>query len=536
MSHAYFPNQQASSNMKVAIARMTAQLWGHRFFGDQTTFELMSEFLLIASSPKQIINTEDSDGAEEIESYFLEPEQIEHLSEAYTLAYRPHALIGLKLFAIFANSELSSLDGSGFAEKYKNLLESFKDKVTILPGAKVRDTNTAADVLSNLFLGYQGIGGNRDWVAQSFLPIRKELLACETIYRKSKGKGKGAFSHSDHDFYARGGEILYLQVLAALGKKQEEIVDWLRSSGFDECYNVADSRNINPTYLRTQLSKGLKRLLEDSSPVMIGKLAAFIDQKNESQEENITLKMGYIPTEEWKLGYLFIQDLIHIFATQFDAIEWLQMLEIACTMQLLRTMHHMTLLFYKENHLSANFHYLGVIDPTSRDVALKQVSSLSLKNIQYAIRTAIEKICLKELGCKKEDMKKDYNRYGDKVFLKNAKNLGFVVPPKGSPEHFVLNKVLLTYLVVSTLGPGEKMSIDTFLRQLEIRFGIVCTHDGLNKIAIEGGSQLRVVSENPEQWMLEMLEESGSLIVLADSLSIVTNAMPKVSCEGADKC
>jgi hypothetical protein len=90
------------------------------------------------------------------------------------------------------------------------------------------ETDEILKTLENLFLGFQSVGGQRTWCAASFLPIAREvMLAGETLWNETAarragvhGLGFGALiasctsSHSAVIFFlARGGELLYLQLL-----------------------------------------------------------------------------------------------------------------------------------------------------------------------------------------------------------------------------------------------------------------------------------------------------------------------------------
>jgi hypothetical protein len=200
------------------------------------------------------------------------------------------------------------------------------------------------------------------------------------------------------------------------------------------------------------------------------------------------------------------------------------MLELACTFQVLRTMNRQSVAYLNKRN-NAEFSkplLLAIVAPNCTDASLKRISQMSLKSIQLVIHTAIEENAL-EQGLDQAKLKDVHTTYGDRLFLRLAKRIQFVIPQKGSPERFVLDKSILTFLVVTTLRPGSKISFDSFLYQLKIRYGLVFDYEGFNEIIKGSPSPQQVLEDSPEIWLTKMLEECGFLIQLADSLSLVTN-------------
>lgn len=548
----YYPKKSFNNLKELQLRNNTLAvtgLFGDRFFSDQTPFEILSEFLLVASSEKRI---EHSPSNLSTKNYIL-PEDFILAADEGGLSYYPSARLYLKLFSILQNSD-EQPPHKVHREEADKLAEDFKKKV-VIPSNPSLSKDKVFEILSNLFIGFQGIGSNRDWCAQSFLPLCRELLSAESIWKKNNAKKKGDsidwkealpfFEHTGHVFYARGGEILYLQLMAVLSKSEKEILTWIEDpqSGIKDCYRP-DS--CDPTVMSNELNLGFQTLLETSCPKMIGRLSDFIEEIGEEgtfndseYKKEIKIDMGFIPSDCWKDGFLFAQDLIHIFKSKYNQIDTLNMLQIACAFQVLRTMQRKCLEYSKQHGLKDSFQYIAVIDPETNDTTLRNISNRSLKEIQLGIARVINdnydhpcngrapsKDLLKD---KESKIKKLNSSYGDKLFLKYCKIIGFVVPKKGGMEHFVLDKNLLSFLVSSTLLPGQKMSLDSFLEQLKKRFGLVFTNEGLNLIKTEKVASQKVLVSEPEEWLIRMLDESGYLIPLADSFALVENtANPKI--------
>ena len=201
------------------------QLFGRRFFIDQTIPELLTELLLVASSSKRIRD-------EELSSDYALPklETLRDWPEKVSLDYSPNARINLKLFAFLGASKLDTRhDTHRF--HYLDLLNSLKrpEKVVVSGTSNIEEV---LGTLENLFLGFQGVGGQRSWCAQNFLPVIPHLISGESIWRKTKAQRQELdnwfealqfFAHSQHLFLARGGELLYLQLCNALRQTPEKI-------------------------------------------------------------------------------------------------------------------------------------------------------------------------------------------------------------------------------------------------------------------------------------------------------------------------
>lgn len=505
-------------------------LFGSRFFSDETSMELLSELLLVLSSPKKIKANCDEIILEEM----LPSIEIIPILKENDIQYKPDARINLKLFSIMPNAGKVAPDAT-HKEQYEKIKGILERNIDVSNQQYITDKEDISFILSNLYMGFQGIGGDRDWCAQSFIPISSKLLAIESIWKKTKAKRAGItdfnddngaikfFEHTGHIFYCRGGEVLFLQIVAALSKSKEEIDKWLNDSGMDDV-NIITT---DPEVMRSQLILGLNYFMNIQCPQMIGTLADYIDSLDPLPSGgggDSFINMGWINDDSWTDGFLFIQDLLHIFRNESDLIETLKLLEMACTMQLLRTMVNSVKRFYLSNNERCPFTTAVIVSPQEDDIQLKSISHYSLKEIQLGIREAIG-LKAREMGLNitDKDLASVHSSYGDKLYIKNCKRLGLVIPYKGGNEHFVLNKALLSYLVTSGNTPESRVSLDTFLRQVKERYGFVFTFDEIEKFNAYYGKKNKIIKEQPEEWVSKMLEESGYLIKLSDAYSLVVN-------------
>ena len=154
------------------------QLFGRRFFADQTIPELLVEFLLVSNSQKRI-----GENITTAQTIFPDMSVLHHWSTE-NLEYAPKSRLNLKLFAFLGASKLETRHRT-HRQHYQDLLHQLKEKIIVSGNASKEDV---LKTLENLFLGFQRVGGQRTWCAQSFLPFCPELLASETIWQSTKAR------------------------------------------------------------------------------------------------------------------------------------------------------------------------------------------------------------------------------------------------------------------------------------------------------------------------------------------------------------
>jgi hypothetical protein len=228
------------------------QLFGRRFFADQTVAELLIELFLIATSAKKIGLSDISESLP-----LPEMEQLRNWPDNKPLQYAPKVRLNLKLFAFLGASKLET--------RHETHMQHYQDLVTSLKRPDKLGISTSMDVdevlktLENLFLGLQSVGGQRTWCAQAFLPISKRLIAAETLWNDTHARRKNVqtwseitedfmqfFSFNKHRFLARGGELLYLQLCNALRQDSQSIRKWLDEAGVGCTAEESDTDSLQP--------------------------------------------------------------------------------------------------------------------------------------------------------------------------------------------------------------------------------------------------------------------------------------------------
>ena len=527
------------------------QLFGRRFFADQSVPEFLIELFLVMSSPKRV---EEQLLAED--TIFPGRDLLCAWPEGAPLEYAAKARLNLKLFAFLGASKLDTRHET-HRQHYRQLLEGLSDSVqTVGPESRERSEEVLR-TLENLFLGFQGVGAQRTWSAQAFLPMTQSLLAGESIWGQTQANNQGVsswddalrfFSQSRYAFLARGGELLYLQLCNALRQDQDTVNEWLRSAGCSPSDEEAD-----PQQLRDALSGSIVRALA-ACPGTLDRLFTFIDTAIDPYTARVTdyvrcdprfSRCGWCPAESWREGYLFAIEMQRLCEAQLDPIDRVELLSTACVMQVLRSLcaqsaRHVPGRGERTSSSSPLGYIWAVSDPEGQHRVTKEISRRCVKETQRLIHDALR---CPEIFDDVERRRRQHeeegrgrwsdpytgangadSRYGHKLFLGLAKRLGFIVPARGPGARFVLNDRLIQYLVMGLVRPGARVTYETFKALLFAHHGIAIDKDRLGDASEWCGTRrLAAVGGDTDAWLLRMLDAAGMLIRLSDSCSLVRN-------------
>lgn len=118
------------------------------------------------------------------------------------------------------------------------------------------------------------------------------------------------------------------------------------------------------------------------------------------------------------------------------------------------------------------------------------------------------------------------DKHGFQIFRKIAKEVGLVIPKKGTGQRFTLHQGLLRFLVAALLQPGEKIRLTHFYERIFAHYGIAISGPQL-AIALEwNGSESghqSYATASSTAWVEEALQQGGFLVELSDAVSIVRN-------------
>ena len=519
------------------------QLFGRRFFVDQTVQELLIEFLLVASTLKRIGNHYIEEDA-----IFPSIEKLSNWPVQTPLEYAPKARINLKLFSFLSFSKLETRHQS-HRQHYRDYIEKFLDSNKLL--TDIDNRMEILQTLETLFAGFKGIVSQRTWCAKNFLPISKTFITGESIWRETAARRDDIntwleainyFSYNQHIFLARGGELLYLQICNAFSQNKDKLKEWFYGNGFS-----FTEEELTPSSLSIQLAESIRTILTKYSG-NLGQLAEFIDTGIETGTSRLTeygnndnprfARCGWCPSDSWPEGFLFAIEINRIIKATIDPIERLELLQIACAFQVLRSLCSQSARYVtwaKEKKEYANpFNYIwAVSDPLGENYLSKQISRQCLNNIQKLLYDAIriediQRNLEEQKGNDGPDRRDPYkeadNRYGYKLFVALGKKIGLIVPKKGPGARLILDDRLIRFLVMTVIRPGERIRYNTFKDLLFLHYGIAIDKDKICK-ACEwvGNKKLSVLDEDIDKWFIEMLTSSGVLRKLSDSYSIVEN-------------
>lgn len=514
-------------------------LYGSRFFADQTVLELLAEFLSVAFSDKWI----SLEGP--IKSPLPSLQELHNWESAkdQKLEYKPPIRLNLKLFSLLCASPLDSRH-EAHENQYRLLMENFTDSVS----SNTEKPEEIRDWIEDLLMGFQGAGFDRTWCAQTFYPVSSSFLIQETIWKHSYAQNKRLdwneiitdfnkfFRTRQHTFFARGGELLYLQLCNLFANQDRDIktlAEQIDCSPQESRYDC----------LHDSLTKGLQRLKTEQIDAL-NKLADFIenlDQKTNkiiNQEEKFKqdkLTCGWCPEESWQESYLFAVEITRILNASIDPIQRLELLQIGCVLQVMRSLCAQSLRFsdiLPHQGKGGLLGYAWIITPLngySRQQRLASCHNLQtiFRLLQRALNNEdIVKIVENNRGNKQLSslMREAENKYGHKYFNLLGKRIGIIYPWRGAEPRFILADKLLSYLVLSVIPPGKSCTYPDFKERIYMHYGIAVEGEQLRDAVQWSGLPVNSsVQPDKGSWLTEMLRASGFFIELSDGCSIVHN-------------
>jgi hypothetical protein len=488
---------------------LQSKLFGHRFTQNQTLYEYILEFLLVAVSKKNI--------GEENELFPL-------TADVYTneISYMPEGRVGLKRFVFFEKSKQEGrfqLDTMA----YDLCVSYIKNKIEIDNTKEFIDEDYVISLFQNLLYGFNAVIQNRSWFAQSLLPICKEFIFPEIMGIKDKRKKlpydnqfndefkknvDTLFEKYRYNFMARGGEVFYLHVLKAINDYKE---------------------------YKSDIEKGFESLISQFKE--FSNLSNYIDKtwREGSGEEIETIKinktLGTIPDGFNAREEKTLIELCNILNSNMHPFEKIDILSYGIILQIMTMTYQQT-----RNLIEKQPGFLILDINCNRSNSHEEVKKLAVNNyIQYEedylkslyknVKGNANKDKFGEDKSEKETID-DAIEDSIKVYRKLGKRIGIIRPINEKGMRFTLNENILKFLVTSLIPPNSKITLNRFLYKIHDHFKIVIGQVEYKKEVTNGNadylSDISFLDQNKEDFQL-MLRECGFLRELSDSTSIVEN-------------
>lgn len=516
----YFPSvdssEEESSKKNTSSKNIALTIFGNRFNSSQTAYEYLSEFLLVFNSSK----SNDKVNYYSTNSFTISSE---------TAYYHPKTRLGLKFFSFFSQSKLETRHPV-HQKEFLNALELIKSKMDSYISDE--EKNNLVQTLQSLLYGFMGISEkNRTWCTNNFLPITPSLLGREVTWTHTTENfdtwhdANKNFEVTKHNFMARGGEVLFLQLgylFSNIETHQQFIKDVVSNNP------IYDHLEFDLGKLKNKLENQLINLLKiETNP--IENIANFIDKTLQDYEINNPQRAAHfaqIPKCYVFEAFLFANELTILLNGNISKLEKIEFLQILCVMQVLRSIMARSCQLDTTLPKTPNFHgnYAWIVcspTATSSDPIRKHAEGSFQKNEEIIYRV------LRAEGKKHEITERNYaqiDSHSLAVFKKMAKAIGLVIPVTGGHQRFVLNANLTRLFVYTLIPTGQRIQINEFLSRIQAHFSISFYGDQLQE-AISW--QYEKISEPTTDikltWFEESLRQSGLLIELSDSISIVKN-------------
>lgn len=493
------------------------QIYGRRFYKDQTPVEYLAEFLLVFTSEKGL----ERNGANSLKL---------NVSNDSISCYWPEDRIALKLFAFFPSSKLETRHPIHQAA----YLQALKDIQTNISGSS-EEKDEALRLIQSLFAGFVGVARNRTWVTHSFLPASPLLLAREVNWLHSQAiknsnlqnwdEATQYFATDRHNFMARGGELLFLQ-LAHLFSKDNHVA--ISEMCLSTCYMHFKENDLS--VIREEIENGLSSIL-DGAVAPINKLAQFIEKSLGSYklfDEGKRAPLGWVPSATVPEAFLFAIELNNICKSTLGALEKIDLLQILSCMQVLRSLCFQARRV--DNPTNHTEDFFGGYSWIAADVnaqsgsAIRRLAQSSFEHTEEMLYRVLRKVAKSSGNVNTKFNEAD--KHGFQIFRKITKELGLVIPRTGRGQRFVLPPQLLRFLVAVVVKPGERIRLTEFYSRVFAHYGIALGGQQL-VIALDlSGNKTDIKDYSiaaDTTWVEEALQQGGFLVELSDAVSIVYN-------------
>lgn len=500
----HFPTPIQEQN--ISDLPLQSILFGHRLKQDQTVYEYLLEFLQVMLASKTLKTTQGDKSSNE---YFPSLNEEDSL---VGITIHPIINMGLRRFIFFDRSKKdtqAACDEQAF-EAHK---EWIKEEMTLYTNSI--NENDVVEILQGLMYSFSGILSNRSWCAQSLLPVCKsailpEAMPKQAVRKKVKFNADNdsleidtSFDFHQRNFMARGGEVYYLHIMRALSQFPE---------------------------FRESLQKGFENLL--CSFPQLEELSKFIQciwEKNiwndaDENKKKISKDLSYIPVGFDQRNLYTLKELKNFLETDMHPFEKIEILMQGIILQIIR-MQHIQASYY--NGESTPVWLMDVTDNNDKEVKKQAIANFNAneENVIKAFNKGYT-ILKKNHDVKRDKAIKESEASTYKLYRKLGKEIGLIIPIKGTGMRFTLSESLIKFLVTSIIEPGKKLTVDTFIEKLYIHYGMIIDSEQYDK-SVENhmidNISSRTFLHNNKRHFIQKLKQCGFLRDLSDATSIIEN-------------
>ncbi len=501
------------------------QMFGRRFYKDQTEVEYLVEFFLIFLSPKFVEDQETG-----WENSFPDKKTLDEWPTSVPLKYTSEPKLGLKLFSFLGSSKLETrheCHKNQFSKIYENLKSRIETDHNI-------SEDDVLEILEQLLYGFVGVAANRTWCTQVYLPISQQLVACETIWQRVKANKRhnidwdeavsDLFTFSQHVFLARGGEVLYLQLC--------NLIRFFDTLELEEFEKKVGFKTGGGRELIADLTRGLDTFFQQATP--IDDLCQWIGNADKNTNDLFNprpAQCGWCPEESWPEAYLFAYEFSNICKSSVDPLEKIELLTLCCVFQVLRSLcaqacRYSDLITDELYQMGGATGFAWIVTPEKLDNStLRETAKKNLIRVQEIIHRSLRHpdiIPPSKQG--KTNYEKKADEQGHELFVQLAKRIGFIIPRTGPGARMVISDTILRYLVLALIPPGTSRTLESFEEQLYAHYGIAINGGGLEQaVRWTHPRQQLQISNTENNWLEDNLLASGFLIPLSDAVSQVKN-------------
>lgn len=480
-------------------------LLGNRVYVDQTLTEYLIEFLLIFVSAK--------DAAGNGKLRFHEKAAMDGGKPEYYVEPRS----ALRRFIFYNHSKQDSR--SKMDDQANNYLwEQMRNSAS--------NGEEDADIVHDLLHSYAIVTRNRGWYAQALLPVAPEIVLPDLQGIKARQRLKDFslnseaidenFSFTQHNFLARGGQMLYLHLWQGMQTLKEK----------GEC--------VYPV-----LEKELCHML-DCVGRQVGQLADYVQrmwERDRCKKPAIRpYSIGYIADTFGLRSERFVREVMGFLRCDIHPIARLELLSQGMVLALLRAMH----ITAEKKLYPDQGEPLWVMDMSGMGGTsnIAKLAAQSYSDAYTSFNSAMAMVYDEgdhEPGSDRYKALQRGRKQSSDVFKNQAKAMQLVIPVRGAHERFTLPESLARYLTLSLIPPKGKVTLDTFLDKLYDHYRIVIAPAQYRRAIAEGcwpyAENMTDSFETNARAFQAFMKQCGFLRDLSDATAIVTNPYGEVHFE-----